>query len=152
MFYNYILCNNVNGQTYNGYTVDLERRLRQHNGELVGGARSTRRMAGHWKFLAVVWSDVWSKKSAMSFEWWVRYPTGKKPRPREFSGGDGRVRGLERVLAMDKWSGMDLKVWVRQGDDEFLPSYINAESKRMGVQASDRQALEGAEGDAGLDG
>lgn len=130
MFYNYILYNMVNGQTYNGYTVDLQRRIRQHNGELVGGARSTRRMAGHWKFLALVWCREFTKQSAMSFEWWLRYPTGRKPRPREFSGREGRLRGLERVLEMDKWNGMELKVWVRQRDDEFLPDDINVESKR----------------------
>lgn len=140
MFYNYILYNSVNGQTYNGYTVDLGKRLRQHNGELVGGARSTKLMAGHWKFLAVVWSQDFTKNSAMSFEWWVRYPTGKKPRPREYSGSEGRVLGLRRVLEMEKWKGMDLRVWVRQSDDEFLPDDINdLKSKRI----PDRQTDEG---------
>lgn len=32
-----------NGYTYTGVTTDMKRRLRQHNGELKGGARFTRR-------------------------------------------------------------------------------------------------------------
>lgn len=38
----YILLSETNGFTYVGVTTDLPRRLRQHNGEQAGGARSTR--------------------------------------------------------------------------------------------------------------
>lgn len=37
-------------RTYIGATTDLERRLRQHNRELTGGARATHKGAGTWKF------------------------------------------------------------------------------------------------------
>lgn len=37
----YILCS-AGGRTYVGVTTDVDRRLRQHNGELAGGARATR--------------------------------------------------------------------------------------------------------------
>jgi predicted GIY-YIG superfamily endonuclease len=38
----YVLNSDSLPRTYVGVAVDPERRLRQHNGELVGGARSTR--------------------------------------------------------------------------------------------------------------
>jgi predicted GIY-YIG superfamily endonuclease len=112
VFYNYILYNDVSNATYNGYTVDIERRLRQHNGEIKGGAGGTAKHRGHWKFLAVVTSPQFTKNTAMSFEWWVRYPTGKKPRPAGFAGPLGRLRGLEMVMASDKFKGHEFEVVV----------------------------------------
>ena len=39
----YILVSEANGETYVGVTVDVERRLEQHNGAIPGGAKSTTR-------------------------------------------------------------------------------------------------------------
>lgn len=41
MWFVYVLVSR-RGRTYVGITTDVARRLRQHNGELVGGARATR--------------------------------------------------------------------------------------------------------------
>lgn len=38
----YVLWSSTRRRTYVGITTDLARRLRQHNGEVAGGARSTR--------------------------------------------------------------------------------------------------------------
>jgi hypothetical protein len=53
----------------------------------------------------------------MSFEWHVRYPTGSKPRPKEFNGPQGRLKGLELVMASDKFKTYEFEVWI---DDEYL--------------------------------
>lgn len=82
-------------RTYNGYTVDLERRLRQHNGELKGGARSTQ--GREWEYLAVLSDPNWTKQDAMKCEWNIRYPTRKKPRPKQYCGVEGRLKSLELI-------------------------------------------------------
>jgi len=41
-------------RTYVGSTTDVTRRVRQHNREIRGGARSTEAHAGKWRLMAVV--------------------------------------------------------------------------------------------------
>ncbi len=96
-YYCYIIYNSKD-RTYNGYTVNLERRLRQHNGYLKGGARATHNR-GPWCFLCVLTSECWDCIStAMQHEWSIKYPTRKRPRPKEYNGKLGRLRSLEKVF------------------------------------------------------
>ena len=58
------------GQTYVGATVDPDRRLRQHNKEIVGGARATGIRVNQgltWKRACYVSLPEW--KTALQFEW-----------------------------------------------------------------------------------
>ena len=88
--------NNGTGRTYNGYTVNLNRRLRQHNGEIKGGAFATKGN-GPWEFIAVMTCDTWNNVRAMQVEWLIRYPTRKKPRPTCYAGAKGRISSLVEV-------------------------------------------------------
>lgn len=88
---------NGRGSTYNGYTVDINHRLRQHNGFIKGGAHATRGK-GPWEFIAILTSDSWTTISrAMQVEWLCRYPTRKKPRPTIYAGAKGRVTSLIEI-------------------------------------------------------
>jgi structure-specific endonuclease subunit SLX1 len=53
--------------TYIGATTDINRRLRQHNQEIKGGAKSTR-MYNNWKRVCFI-SGFMDQKSALQFEW-----------------------------------------------------------------------------------
>jgi predicted GIY-YIG superfamily endonuclease len=79
--------------TYIGATVDGDRRLRQHNGELVGGAKAThKRPLGWYRVCYVRGFSTWN--AALSFEWhWKRFSKIK---------GDPLTRrqtGLDKTLA-----------------------------------------------------
>ena len=94
--YNYVLQSEDGCRTYNGYTTDFVRRLRQHNGEIQGGARSTWNR-GPWRFLAVIVPQTsMTKHEALSLEWHVRYPFGR--RKRRLLGPEGRILALQEVL------------------------------------------------------
>lgn len=84
------------GKTYNGYTVNLNRRLRQHNGEIKGGAYATKGI-GPWEFIAVMTCSTWTNVRAMQVEWLIRYPTRKKPRPTSYAGARGRISSLVEI-------------------------------------------------------
>lgn len=54
--------------TYIGATIDPDRRLKQHNGLLSGGARATSRRPNDWyRVCHVIGFPTWN--SALSFEW-----------------------------------------------------------------------------------
>ena len=57
----YMLCC-ADGTLYSGITTDPQRRVRQHNGELVGGAKYTRNR----RPVELVWQEPHSDRSAAS--------------------------------------------------------------------------------------
>lgn len=93
----YLLYNTapVAQRTYIGVTVDLARRLRQHNGEISGGASATR--SGTWtRYMHI--SGFADERASLQVEWAWKYVTkscGKmEPLHR-------RIRAL-KVLLLDK--------------------------------------------------
>lgn len=65
---------NCAGLYYIGYTVNPLRRLRQHNGELVNGARQTSRRGRPWTLVCCV-SGFTEDRAALKFEWCWQNPT-----------------------------------------------------------------------------
>jgi predicted GIY-YIG superfamily endonuclease len=87
-----------NNKTYVGYTTNPKRRLRQHNGEIQGGAKYTKRMQGRAKFLAII-SPFYDKRIALQFEWAMKH---HRPRTHHISG---RIRKLVSLLSqVKKWT------------------------------------------------
>ncbi len=64
----YVLTNTAHNKTYIGITNKPERRIRQHNGELVGGAKYTtsNKADGQWVFYGFI--KNLDKKTALSLE------------------------------------------------------------------------------------
>jgi len=80
--------------TYIGATLDTVKRLRQHNGILVGGAKATSRRPDNWyKVCHVRGFPSW--RAALSFEWhWKRFSVKMKGTPLQ-----RREAGLIKCLA-----------------------------------------------------
>ena len=100
-FYVYLLLS-TSQTTYIGATVDLNRRLRQHNGELVGGAKATKIKVNKgeiWQRACYI-SEFPTWQSALQFEWkWKRLcrQISKKMTPLQ-----RRIEALKILLALDK--------------------------------------------------
>ena len=113
----YILYNQ-NGLTYNGYTVNFKRRIRQHNGEIKGGARYTQNITRRpWNYLLTVESNNFNNHIALSFEYYVKKPTGKRRRPKEYCGIHGRIKSIPLVLANPKFFNMNIHI-------KIIPQYL----------------------------
>ena len=100
-FYVYLLVSTT-GATYVGATVDVAHRLRQHNKEIVGGARATgARVAKgeRWRRACYV-ANFPTWQAALQFEWrWkqISRTLGTKQSPIM-----RRITALNRLLSMEK--------------------------------------------------
>ena len=89
---------NKENATYAGVSPDPVRRLRQHNGEIKGGAKYTTSKGSGWEHLCLV-SGFQDKIQAMQFEWAVKHVA-----PRNAGGITNRIRKMYTVLNKDKWT------------------------------------------------
>ncbi|KAL7541343.1 hypothetical protein ACHAXR_010828 [Thalassiosira sp. AJA248-18] len=80
-------------KTYIGFTTNPQRRLRQHNGELVSGARRTK-SGRPWEYVAVI-DGFQDKVTAMQFEWAWQH-VGRSKVFREAVGCDKLARKMKR--------------------------------------------------------
>lgn len=102
----YCLLREDGKRTYVGYTVNLKRRVRQHNGELVGGARRT-----HGSF---EWTPKYvahgfrTKNEAMSYEWHWKHQSGTRIKSRPTWKGknwvDRRREAALLLIDQDRFS------------------------------------------------
>ena len=91
----YLIAND--GCTYAGVSPDPTRRLRQHNGEIKGGAKYTTSKGPGWRHLCLI--KGFSKIQALQFEWAVKhYP------PRDAGGIINRLKKLICVINKPKWT------------------------------------------------
>ena len=88
--------------TYVGATVDLERRLRQHNKEIKGGAHATG--------IKVVQGEIWTRaahisgfpdwQAALQFEW--RWKQLSRKLPQKMYPLERRMTALKELLALER--------------------------------------------------
>jgi len=100
----YLLRSATGRRTYTGVTIDLRRRLQQHNGLLPGGARATR-MDRPWTVLCAT-SGFASKGDALRFEWRLkrrRAVNSKKLIPMN-GGMVRRCQNVYEVLNLERWT------------------------------------------------
>lgn len=127
-YYCYILKSNnplYKNITYNGSTNNLKRRIRQHNEEIKGGAKATRGK-GPWEFYAIL-EGFENKIEALCCEWRIKHPTNTR-RPKQYCGVIGRIKSLNLVLSLDKWTNNSIGL---ENKNKIYKLYIQEEYKNI---------------------
>ena len=113
MFVYLLVCDD--GSTYVGATVNLDRRLRQHNKELVGGACATGKK--------VAQGQIWTRycyisgfpdwQSTLQFEWRWKHISRKLKLSLSEKPVERRMKALDILLALEQSTSkaMPFKNW-----------------------------------------
>lgn len=150
-FYCYLLKNNHDqhkNRTYNGFTVNPKKRLRQHNQEIKGGARYTKKYGNKtWEVYCLI-TGFPDKINALQCEWKIKHPVRKKVRPSKYNSPEGRIKGLNKVLKLNKWTSnstcnnndYNFKVWILN-DYIYLLTDLPDNIEIIGVDRIDLNTL-----------
>ena len=125
---------------YIGFTVNPPRRIKQHNGDLVGGAFKTH-VKRPWDMTLVVWGFP-TKNLALKFEWIWQHPEQSGVMKHVnwdelFKKHGGRknyyanLQVLKEMILANLWSRLSLKICVqcqdvydRLKEPPYLPDYV----------------------------
>lgn len=125
MYMVYVLkCEN---RSYVGMTNDFFRRLRQHNGELKGGARYTtnfRPPEKHWYPICII-DGFSTMKEAMQCEWRIKRPRGSFK----------RLQGIcELLQSQGRWTKSSPKI-----SEQSLQLYVDDDYQYLFSEITHRQ-------------
>ena len=98
----YLLKSENSNRTYIGVTNNLKKRLRQHNGEICGGAKYTRSNRP-WKPILCV-SGFITKNQSLSFEYRVKKKKNSKNKLVTLYLLDNRITNFFNVLKLDSFT------------------------------------------------
>jgi predicted GIY-YIG superfamily endonuclease len=114
MNYCYLLYIPGTNRTYIGATNDPAHRLKQHNGELAGGAKATRGKQWTQAFYLSGFPD-W--RTTLQFEWAWKYNS------RGYPGLPGKLKGLKKLLALNKptSTAIPYSLWANRVTLEATP-------------------------------
>jgi len=100
----YLITNTKNNCTYIGITNNPERRIRQHNGEIKGGARytSSKKENGVWEYYAFIFGL--NKNEALSIEKKIHIRSRKTNGKNSL---DRRIKCINNILAKENENKKD---------------------------------------------
>ena len=134
MYICYIIFNN--NYSYVGITNNRKRRLRQHNGEIKGGAKYTSMFNKEslWQYACYI-DGFKTKQDALRFEWALKHV-----KPKNKTGIVNRIGKLLVLLNTERWTknsplSLNYKLTLNWCDlflipeniELLVPSYINNE-------------------------
>ena len=105
----YVLKSLSSKRIYVGYTIDFDRRLRQHNGEIKGGAKKTEK-GRPWVPICHI-KGFYEKSSALRFEWKIQH--SKNPRPNSISNISMILKNLiDKGDGVLPWPNLNI-IWIQ---------------------------------------
>jgi predicted GIY-YIG superfamily endonuclease len=123
-------------RSYVGYTSDPYHRLRQHNGEVKGGARKTRNHRP-WEMLAVI-SRFSTHTSALQFEWALQHPAASLAVRSSVRGKPGLATARS---VKSKFAVADLMTRLEQWSDEkLLLHFTTDDAKALWISATKEES------------
>lgn len=110
-------------RTYVGSTNSVKKRIRQHNGLIVGGARATAITRPNEIFCVL--TGFPHRISALKCEWLLKHPSGTRKGNGKYSGIQGKLNGVNYLLTQsEKWKlrsgNCPIKVWIKADLVGFL--------------------------------
>jgi len=97
-----------------------------------------------WNYISAMTCPTWTSQRAMQVEWLHKYPTRRKPRPKEFNGPIGRLNSFMSIL--DHLSA-DEQYFLYIADDyyemvtDMVTGYLGARSDDVGAGSIDITVL-----------
>ena len=95
----------TNGSTYIGATVNLDRRIRQHNKELSGGAKATSMKVNNgeiWSYVCYV-ENFPNYNEALKFEWrWKQISRQIQKTNPNLNPREKRLQALYKLINLEK--------------------------------------------------